>query len=103
MIDRDYQPRVDTVDNTAVDVTLWCDLAHDFMQAALYGRYGWGAAMWGIAREYCPERWAEMNAIEEELRRFLKPGVEVPAREVLSCLRLWREAALRVEFAMMGI
>jgi hypothetical protein len=44
-----------------------------------------------------------MKEIEEEFRQFLKPGVEVPTREVLSRLRKWREAALRVEFAMIGI
>ena len=55
------------------------------------------------ARKNCPVFWAEMNAIEEEFRQFLKPGVEVPTREILSRLRQWREVALRIEFAMMGI
>lgn len=52
------------------------------------------------ARKNCPVLWAEMNAIEEEFRQFLKAGVEIPTREILTRLRHWLEVALRIEFAM---
>ena len=97
------QLRVDTVDNTELEAAILCDVIFEFMNTALYARFSWGAAMWGLAREYAPEPWAEMNAIEEQLRAFLKPGVKMPVREVLSLLREWRLAALRVEHEMMGI
>ena len=104
MIDRDYQqPRVDTVDDTLIGCDIWWQEVHGFILIGLYDRFSCGVGIADVARERCPERWAELQAIEEELRQFLQPGVEVPTRELLSRLRLWRETALRVEFEMMGI
>jgi hypothetical protein len=65
------------------------------MRGGLYNR-----VTYEDARKNCPVLWAEMNAIEQEFRQFLKPGVEVPTREILSRLRKWREVALRIEFVM---
>ena len=65
------------------------------MRGGLYNR-----VTYEDARKNCPVLWAEMNAIEEEFRQFLKPGVEVPTREILTRLRHWREVAFRIEFAM---
>ena len=50
-----------------------------FMRGCLYNR-----VTYEDARENCPVLWAEMNAIEDELRQFSKPGVEVPTRKILS-------------------
>ena len=52
------------------------------MRGGLYNR-----VTYEDARENCPVLWTEMNAIEEEFRQFLKPGVEVLTREILTRLR----------------
>ncbi len=40
--------------------------------------------------------------VQSMMAGFFGSGVEVPMRELLSRLRLWREAALRVEFEIDG-
>jgi hypothetical protein len=96
--DRQARSSFESIDDTPISVDVWGAEVDAFMRGGLYNRVSYEDA-----RKNCPVFWAEMNAIEEEFRQFLKPGVEVPTREILSRLRQWREVALRIEFAMMGI
>jgi hypothetical protein len=98
VIEREKQARgFESIDDTPIGVDVWGVEVDAFMRGSLYNR-----VTYEDARENCPVLWAEMNAIEEEFRQFLKPGVEVPTRKILSRLRCWRLVALRIEFAMKG-
>src|SRR6266545_7873878 len=97
MIEREKQARssFESVDDTPIGVDVWGAEVDAFMRGCLYNR-----VTYEDARENCPVLWAEMNAIEEEFRQFLKAGVEIPMREILTRFRYWLEVALRIEFAM---
>ena len=100
MIDRNYQaPQMDA-DDVPIGRDLWWEEVREFILVALYDRFSREMDIVNVAREICPQRWCELQEIEEQLRQYLQPGVEVPMRELLSRLRLWRGVALAIEFQL---
>lgn len=96
------QPRVDMLDNLPITYDLWCDDVARFLISGLSRRYP-SSVINSKVKEAFPDLWEELYAIKRELHQILMAREIIATGELFTRLRLWREAALRIEMAMIGI